>query len=38
MVEAGIQMLTDASPSTPSGAWDWLRAAMGDCLVSLNSG
>jgi len=36
MVEAGIQMLTDASPSTPPGTWELLRSAVDDCLVSLD--
>ena len=36
MVEAGIQMLTAASPSTAADTWDLLRAAVDDCLVSLD--
>jgi hypothetical protein len=36
MVEAGIQMLTEASPSTPTETWNLLRSAVDDCLVSLD--
>ena len=37
MVEAGIQMLTESSPETPSGSWELLRTAVDDCLVSLDA-
>ncbi len=36
MVEAGIQMLTEASPDTPAATWDLLRTTVGDCLGSLD--
>ncbi len=36
MVEAGIQMLTEASPDTPAATWDQLRTTVGDCLGSLD--
>ena len=37
MVEAGIQMLTESSPETPSSSWELLRTAVDDCLVSLDA-
>ena len=36
MVEAGIRMLTEASPGTPVAKWDLLRSAVDECIVSLD--
>jgi hypothetical protein len=36
IVDAGIQMLIEGSPSTPVATWDLLRSAVSDCLVSLD--
>lgn len=36
LVDTRIQMLTDASPSTPAETWNLLRSAVNDGLVSLD--
>jgi hypothetical protein len=36
IVEAGIQLLNQSSPDTPSSRWEQLRTAVDDCLVSLD--
>jgi hypothetical protein len=37
IVEAGIQLLNQSSPDTPSSRWEQLRTAVDDCLVSLDA-
>jgi len=36
MVEAGIRMFTEASPSTPADSWNLLRSAVDECMASLD--
>ncbi len=36
IVDAGIAMLIEGSPSTSVATWDLLRSAVTDCLVSLD--